>query len=191
MYDPDAPLPEMLGVAPPEHDARGHILVLLVHGMGATVLGWSVLAPAYDAYEVGEWVLIVVLGVLVCAGIGYLADGMRRFKCWVWFFVMGWLVPAMAVGLGELLFGTLTPEDGIVIVGTMMVMGAVHYLWARRREFWVDARLEARRPRHRSVTPEWRAARLARIGAGPGGERRTVSPRPGALWLRRASAGRG
>jgi hypothetical protein len=29
----------MLGVAPPEHDVRGRILVLLVHGMGAGIFG--------------------------------------------------------------------------------------------------------------------------------------------------------
>ncbi len=70
----------------------------------------------------------------------------------------------------------------------MMLLGALHYLWLRRWDFWTDARLERRRPPPRAVTPEWRAARLARIAAEAGRVRRTVSPRPGALWMRRTCA---
>jgi hypothetical protein len=120
-------------------------------------------------------------------GAAYIAEGLRRFECWSWFFAMGWLVPWLAVLL-DLLFRPLGEETVPALAGAMMLTGAVHYLWARRREFWTDAKLEARRPPRRAVTPEWRAARLARIGAGEGRMRRRVSPRPGALWVRRTSA---
>jgi hypothetical protein len=188
MHDPPAPLPDMLGVAPPEHDVRGRILYLLIYGMGAGVFALALIAPASDAYSLTEYVSFAMLGALGCASIAYLADGLRRFECRAWFFVMGWLAPAWLGTLLGLLFREFGEEVVPAVAGAMMMTGAVHYLWTRRREFWTDAKLEARRPPRCVVTPRWRAARLARIAAEAGRVRRPVSPRPGTLWMRRTSA---
>jgi hypothetical protein len=188
MHDPAAPLPDMLGVAPPEHDVRGRILVLLIHGIGAGVFGLALISPVLDRPGFFDYVQFVTLGATAWASMAYLADGVRRFRCWSWFFVMWWLVPPWLAVLLALLFEPLGEQTVPTVAGAMTLTGAVHYLWTRRWEFWADAKLEARRPAPRAVTPEWRAARLDRIAARAGRVRRTVSPRPGALWMRRTSA---
>jgi hypothetical protein len=164
MYDPATPLPDMLGVAPPEHDVRGRILVLLIHGIGAGVFGRALIAPALEPLRLLDYILSVTLGAMAWASMAYLADGLRRFKCWSWFFVMWWLVPPWLGVLLALLFDSFDAQTVPAVAGAMTLTGAVHYLWTRRREFWTDAKLEARRVR------------------------RTVSPRPGTLWMRRTSA---
>jgi hypothetical protein len=187
MHDPEAPLPDMLGVAPPEHDVRGRILILLIHGIGAGVFGYALIAAALETYLLLDCILSVSLGALAWASMAYLADGVRRFRCWSWFFVMWWLVPPWLVVLLALMFEPLGEQTVPTIAGAMTSTGAVHYLWTRRWDFWADARLERRRPPPRAVTPEWRAARLAGIAAEAGRVRRTASDRPGALWMRRTS----
>lgn len=187
--DSHAPLPDMLGIAPPEHDVRGRILVLLIHGIGVTILGVALVVPAANEAEPGMRILSAAAGVLGVGSAVCLAEGLRKFRCWAWFFMMYWLAPPLLVSPLILLDGSLSrSEKATAAAAGMMVLGAVHYLWTRRREFLPDAKLESRRPRLRTVTPEWRAARLARIGAETGRVRGTVSPRAGALWMRRASA---
>jgi hypothetical protein len=125
---------------------------------------------------------------MACAPVAYVANGLRRFECWAWFFVAGSLVMPLP-GVAWILFGEPSPATTVTTSAAfMMLAGALHYLWVRRWDFWNDARLERRRKAPRAVPPEWRAARLARIGAGPLRSRRAIPPQPGALWMRRPSA---
>lgn len=178
----------MLGVAPPEHDVGGRILILLMHAFGVVILGAALAASMEGEVAPGAVILYAILGMFGLGGAVYIAEGLRRFECWAWFFAMGWLVPPWLAVLFGLLFEPLGEETLATVAAGMMLTGAVHYLWARRREFWTNAKLEARRPPPRAVTPEWRAARLAGIAAEAGRVQRRASPRPGALWMRRTSA---
>jgi hypothetical protein len=99
-----------------------------------------------------------------------------------------WLVPPWVVVVLDLVCRPLDEDIVPAAAGVMMLTGALHYLWLRRWDLWTDARLEHRRPPPRAVTAEWSTARLARMAAEAGRVRRRVSPRPGALWMRRTSA---
>ena len=183
--DPDRPLAEMMGVAPPEHDIRGQLLVLLLYGCGAASLGASLIAPVLDGMPLSAWSYALPLGLLGLGCAVYVAEGLRRFECWSWFFAMGWLVPPLA-GLAFAVAheSTSTGERISCAAAGMTLLGAIHYLWQRRWDFWVQPRPGARRAARRRVTPEWRAARLAGIRMDPARVPLTVSPRPGAFWTR-------
>ncbi|HEU4884309.1 MAG TPA: hypothetical protein VFT45_18785 [Longimicrobium sp.] len=135
----------------------------------------------------GMWVLGFAVGAPVFAVAAYIARAVDRFACWSWFFVGGWFALALLTIVGAFSYADLGDPEALTAAATaMMLLGALHYLWVRRWDFWADARLERRRPPPRAVTPEWRAARLARMGTQTV-RRRTVSPQPGALWMRRTS----
>jgi hypothetical protein len=175
----------MLGKAPPEHDLRGRILVLMIYACGAM---WVTVVFDMPAGWEG-WLFGFVVGAPAFAVAAYIARAVNRFACWSWFFLAGWFALALLPIVGAFLYADLgEPESVTAAAGAMMLLGALHYLWLRRWDFWTDARLELRRPAPRAVTPEWRAERLARIGTEPARSRRTVSPQPGALWMRRTSA---
>ncbi|MBW3570623.1 MAG: hypothetical protein KY467_05915 [Gemmatimonadetes bacterium] len=186
MYRPphsDRPLPEMVGDAAPEHDLRGRIIVRVMYGCG--VLAWATLPFAENATW-GERLALFVGGALVFAWTALIAGAVERFACWSWFFVVGWFVLLLLGALDTLSYEHRTRgEAGSACAAALVLLSALHYLWLRRWDFWADARLEARCVVRR-VTPEWRRARLARMRAAPqrlpGG-----SPRPGELWLSRAS----
>lgn len=188
----DLPLPEMVGVAPPEHDIRGRILVLLIYGCGAAAFAGLLVEGVYNGGGVMQCLVMALFGAGLFAAAAYLANGLRRFECWSWFFVVGWLALPLATALDFLLRPDQPlsrPEAASAVAAVMMLLGAIHSLWVRRWDFWEEPRLEALRPRPRGVTPAWRAARLARIGAGLP-SLRVPAPTAGALWMRR-STGRG
>jgi hypothetical protein len=167
------PIVDMLGVAPPEHDVRGRILVLALYGCG--VFGWGA-TVMINADTPALRLPVLVLGGLLFAGAAFIAEAVRRFACWAWFFVAGWLVLLLLPMLDVLFFRELGPAEIVSsTAAAMMLMGALHYLWVRRWDFWVDARLDARLPPPRRVSPGWRAARLSGIGTASGGPR-SASP---------------
>jgi hypothetical protein len=184
--DRTRPLAEMLGDVPPEHDLRGRIIVFIIYACGAA-------AWATTLFDVrggwGAWMFRFVVGASVFAVATYIARAVNRFACWSWFFVGGWFALALLAIVGAFSYADMgDPEAVTAAAVAMMLLGALRYLWLRRWDFWADARLELRGPPPRAVTSEWRAARLAQIGAQSVRSRRTVSPRPGALWMRRTSA---
>ncbi|HEX2079167.1 MAG TPA: hypothetical protein VHG08_15690 [Longimicrobium sp.] len=163
------PIGEMLGVAPPEHDVRGRILVLALYALGVAAGAGLVMSTADEPGGNG-WALPVA-GILF-AGAAFVAEAVRRFACWSWFFVAGWLVLLLLPMLDALAHEQLGPAE--LVSGTaaaMMLMGALHYLWLRRWDFWADPRLDARLPPPRRVSPQWRAARLSRLRSGGGSPR--------------------
>jgi hypothetical protein len=186
--DSARPLPDMLGEVPPEHDLRGRMLVLLIYACGTML--WAAFLLMGDTW--GQRVVLFIVAVPFFATAAFLARAVTRFECWSWFFVGGWFALVFLVIVAGFLVSAFSPvgftEAEMMTAApiAMMLLGALHYLWLRRWDFWTDAMLERRRPRLRAVTPEWRAARLAGIGSQTV-RRRTVSPRPGALWLARTS----
>lgn len=157
---PDPALPELVGESPPEHDLRGRMLVLMLYACGgAAFLGMATLMRELPP---AQWPLFLLFGAFFFAVAAFIAEGFRRFECWAWFFVMGWLILPVAVVL-------LDPyelrEAGTPAAAGFATFIAVwmHYLWSRRWQFWSDPRIQPRA--RRRVTPEWRAARLARMAA--------------------------
>jgi hypothetical protein len=181
---PEAPLPDILGVAPPEHDLLGRVLILLIHTCAAWVLALALVAPVGDGRPVGECVTMAALGGLGCAALMYLAEGVRRFRCWAWFFVVAWLALPLPGVLAMLLspIASMT-EDVTSFAAGVMLIGGLRYLWQRRWDFWVDARLDARFRAPRGVSAEWCAARRAQLAASV--PRRPAAPVAGALWAQR------
>lgn len=178
----DLPLQGMLGEGPPEHGLRGNTLVLLVYGCGAWVFAVSLKA---DGPPGARW-SAALLGLMAFAIAAYVAGGLRRFRGWAWFFVVGWLVLLCPLFL-------LAPYDlpwstPVSYLAGVTMAASIHYLWIRRGDFWLDARIAALQRRPRWVTSEWRAARLARIGAGLP-SLRVPAPTAGALWMRRSARG--
>lgn len=179
------PLPDMLGDVAPEHDLRGRMIVLVIYASGA--LAWAALV--FGMRGVGERLVGLVVGALLFACAAFVARAVERFACWSWFFAVGWLVLILVEVALNFSYQPLSGAEAVsVAAGAMMLLGALHYLWLRRWDFWVDARLERRRRGARVVTPEWRAARLAAMG--PSGRARLPAPVAGALWMRRASPAR-
>lgn len=182
--DPTCPLPDMVGDVPPEHDLRGRLMVLGIYACGAVL--WA--GIVFEAWEWGTRLALLIVAAPLFATAAFIARAVNRFECWSWFFVVGWFALFLS-GIGTAFFlGDFTRSEMVSAAAmAMMLLGALHYLWLRRWDFWADARLERRRPPPRAVTPEWRAARLARMAPEAGRVHRTVSPRPGALWMRRTS----
>jgi hypothetical protein len=179
------PLVEMLGDVPPEHDLRGRLIVLAIYACGA--LFW--VGFLFEADGWGAGLAIFLVGAPVFAIAAFIARAVERFACWSWFFVGGWLALFLLPIVAAFAFRDIRDGEAVTAAAiAMMLLGALHYLWVRRWDFWADARLEARRPAPRAVTPEWRAARLACIGARPLRSRRAIPPQPGALWKRRTFA---
>ena len=187
--EPAPPLADMLGDVPPEHDLRGRMIVLVIYACGA--IAWAtVVFDMPGGWE--ERLLRFVVGAPVFGCAWFIARAVERFACWSWFFLGAWAVLLLPGAVGVLAYEDDAGLAAVLsAVAVMLSLGALHYLWVRRWDFWADTRLERLRPRRRVVTPEWRAARLARIGADHGRARRTVSPRPGALWMRRTRAAGG
>jgi hypothetical protein len=182
--DSARPLPEMLGEVPPEHDLRGRLMVLAI-SLGAAVCWVTVVFDMGAGWEERLGWFVLASPVFVCAWI--FARAVERFACWSWFVLGTWLAAFLLVGLGAIFSGELSRAEAVSAAAAVMTaLGGLQYLWQRRRDFWADARVQNRHPPPRAVTPEWRAARLARIGAAP--HRPRVSPRPGALWMRRSRA---
>jgi hypothetical protein len=149
---------EMLGIAPPEHDVRGRILVLALYAFGTL----SAAVVITGAESPGERLPFAIGAALLFGGAAFLAEAVRRFACWSWFFVAGWLVLLLLPMLDTLVFGRLGPAEAVSsAAAVMMLAGALHYLWVRRWEFWADARLDARLPPPRRVSSGWRAERLS------------------------------
>lgn len=158
------PVAEMLGVAPPEHDVRGRVLVLALHSCGIVGAGAVVVINWHSS---GLRLLVAILACLILAGTAFLAEAVRRFACWSWFFVAGWLVLFLLPMLDALAHERLGRAEAVSgMAAAMMLMGALHYLWVRRWDFWADPRLEARLPPLRRVSPQWRAARLSGLRSG-------------------------
>lgn len=179
------PLADMLGAVPPEHDLRGRIIVLMIYACGA--LAWAGIAA--DGPDWGTRLALAVLAAPVFAVAAFIARAVERFACWSWFFLSAWAALLLPGAVGVLIYEDDAGTAAVLSAAAVTLsLGALHYLWVRRWDFWADARLERRRPRPRAVTPEWRAARLAQIGAQSVRSGRTVSPRPGALWMRRTPA---
>jgi hypothetical protein len=179
----------MLGDVPPEHDLRGRLLVLGIYAAGVVL--WAMIAfDLGEGWEERLGMFVLASPVPVCAAI--IARAVERFAFWSWAIGVVWLAVFLLVGVGALTSLDLSRAEAVsAAAAVMMMLGGLQYLWLRRRDFWADLRVEHRRPPPRAVTPEWRAARLARIGAGTGRVRRRVSPRPGALWMRRTRAAGG
>ena len=178
-----APLADMLGDVPPEHDLRGRLIVLAIYACGALLwVGFL--------FEAGPAMFLV--GASVFAFAAFIARAVDRFACWSWFFLGAWALLLLPGAVGVLVYEDDAGQAAVISAAAVMLsLGALHYLWVRRWDFWTDTRLEVRRPPPpRAVTPEWRAARLARIGSQPV-RSRSVSPRPGALWMRRMTGIRG
>jgi hypothetical protein len=161
--DPDLLSAQLLGESAPEHGLAGRTLILFIHCVGVVSwLGLVFLEPG----SAGERLVLAGLGLAIPAGCAYLAESLRRFECWAWFFMMLWVVP-VALGLLGVLAAGGQGEAASVSAGLVSAAGCIHYLWSRRLEFWADAHTRtSARPARRWVTPEWRAARLARIGNG-------------------------
>jgi hypothetical protein len=176
----------MLGDVPPEHDLRGRMVVLMIYACGAIAWGTVV----FDMPGTWEDRLVrLVVGAPLFGFAWFMARAVERFACWSWFFLSAWAVLLLPGAVGVLMYEDDAGTAAVVSAAAIMLsLGALHYLWVRRWDFWADTRFERLRPRRRVVTPEWRAARLAGIGTGAVRVRRTVSPRPGALWMRSASA---
>lgn len=157
--------PELLGESPPEHGLPGRMLIVLLHVAG--IAGFAGLVAA-DGLTMAERGARVPFALLVALLLGLLAEGLRRFDCSAWFFVMGTL-GLTGVFMGLALFHA--PLETIGAWGVfVLIAGWMHYLWSHRGPFWADPPTRASRSRpDRWVTPEWRAARLARIGDGSGG----------------------
>lgn len=187
--DADRPLAEMMGVAPPEHDIRGQLLVLLLYGTGLAALAAALMVPVNFESNRPAWLVWAGLGAGGLGAAAFIAEGLRRFECWSWFFAMGWLVPPLS-GLAFFIIDESPSTAATIssIAGGMTLLGAIHYLWQRRWDFWAQPRAAAL-PAPRRVTPEWRSARLAGIRTDPARVRLTVTPRPGALWMRGTRAG--
>jgi hypothetical protein len=165
------------------------MIVLTIYACGAVL--WATVVFDMPGGWV-DWLLRFVVGAPLFACAWFFARAVERFACWSWFFVGGWLVMLLLAAVNTLSYRGIFDAGGAsAAAGGMMLLGVLHYLWLRRWDFWADTRLESLRVRPRVVTPEWRAARLARIQAGTGRPCRTVSPRPGALWMRRTHAVRG
>jgi hypothetical protein len=171
----DRALPELVGESPPEHDLRGRMLVLMLYACGgAAFLGMAMLMRELPP---AQRPLLLLFGGFFFAVAAFIAEGFRRFECWAWFFVMGWLV--LPVG-----FVLMAPYE-LREVGTPAAIGFgtfialwMHYLWSRRWQFWSDPRIAP--PPRRRVTPEWRAGRLARMAADASAARAaraTAAPR--------------
>lgn len=180
--DSHLPLAGMLGEGPPEHGLRGRALLALVYGCGAWAFAASLRVDNGRADSLAAVLLgAMAFGVAVCV-----AEGLRRFRSWAWFFAAGWLgllCPVLLLAPGEMPW----PAPVSYLAGVMGI-GWIHSLWTRRGDFLPDERVEALRRRPRWVTREWRAARLARMNTVlplP----RAAAPVAGALWTR-GSAGR-
>ena len=97
---------------------------------------------------------LFVVAAPIFATAAFIARAVNRFQCWSWFFVIGWFA-LFLLGIGTAFsLGDFTrPEMVSAAAMVMMLLGALHYLWLRRWDFWADARLERRRPHPRAVTP--------------------------------------
>lgn len=150
---------ELLGESPPEHGLVGRLLIIFLHTAGLALYGIVFV-------ELQARLPDMLLAAAIPATFSYLAESLRRFECWVWFAVMFTLCPlplSLLVALDE---GSLG-DAALAAWFLAPVMGVIHYLWSRRHQFWADPPTRSsRRPAGRWVTPEWRAARLARIAAG-------------------------
>jgi hypothetical protein len=187
--DSARPLAEMLGDVPPEHDLRGRLLVLGIYAAGAVFWATVVFEGNSGWGERLGW-FVAASPVFVCASI--FARAVERFTFWSWFVLAVWLGGFLVAGVAAFFYGDLSQAEAVsAAAAVMMTLGGLHYLWLRRRDFWADLRVEHRRPAPRAVTPEWRAARLASIGTQSVCARRRVSPRPGALWIRRTRPAQG
>lgn len=166
----DPAAPEILGESPPEHGLAGHMLVLLIHSLG----GVGFLALMLDGSR--SWPELAGLFPFACIiplSTAILADALRRFECWSWFFLMLALVGY--VWTAAVVVSDLAVDVAQVMSLSIPVMVWTRYLWVRRWQFWADSptRPSQRLP-NRRVTAEWRAARLARIG-GAGQSSATAS----------------
>ncbi len=179
--DSDLPLEGMLGEGPPEHGLRGQALIALVYACGAWVFALSLTVDNGRADSTGP----MLLGVMAFAGCAFAAQSLRRFRCWAWFFVMGWLVLVFAPSL-LLAAGDFPWPAPVSYAAGVMVIGWIHWLWTRRGDFLPDARIDALRRRQRWVTRDWRTARLTGLSAAV--PSRPAAPVPGALWMRRSAA---
>lgn len=177
------PLADMLGDVPPEHDLRGRMIVLMIYACG--VVAWGTVVFDMPGDRVDRLIRLLAGAPLFgCAW--FIARAVERFACWSWFFLGAWAVLLLPGAVGVLAYEDDAGMAAVISAAAIMLsLGALHYLWVRRWDFWADPRLVSLRPRTRHVTRQWRAARLARIGTAP--RPRAASPRPGALWMRRSA----
>lgn len=162
---------DLFGVSPPEHGVLGRALIVLIH---CIIPAAGIVALIVRPWERGDRADMVVAGVVFLLWGAYVAECLRRFECWAWFFVMPLLLavtvlPLLAMGAAAfiLIRGGTPPSEVLGYGGLSIPLVAwIHYLWSRRWDFWSDPPSRARRrPERRWVTPEWRAARLARLGS--------------------------
>lgn len=158
--------PELLGESPPEHGLPGRVLILLIHAVG---IFSSVCLFAGDDLSWAERAARLPFACLMAITIGLLAEGLRRFDCSAWFFVMGTL--GLTLFFMVIVVFDAPPRESVGATGAFaLITGWMHYLWSHRQPFWADPPTRAsRHPSERWVTPAWRAARLARIADGGGG----------------------
>ncbi|HEX6040217.1 hypothetical protein [Longimicrobium sp.] len=156
---PESPDLELLGVSPPEHGVAGHVLIALMYGAIPTAMLIAILVEPHPPGDWGMMVWTVILGALSA----FIAESFRRFEAWSWFFLV--LLVGRIVFEVVLVLDEVSPGEAAAIAGGCAPMLAlVHYLWARRWQFWSDPPARASRsPERRWVTPAWRAARLARM----------------------------
>ncbi len=155
--------PELLGESPPEHGLPGRALILLIHAAG---IFSSAALFVGDNLSWTERAARLPFACLMAITIALLAEGLRRFDCIAWFFVMGTLGLTSFFLVIVLLDAPLRETVGMWGV-FVFIAGWMHYLWSHRRPFWAEP--PGRPSRHRPerwVTPEWRAARLARMAEG-------------------------
>lgn len=168
---PDLPVHDLVAESPPEHAMPGRTLILLVHAVGWTAF----VALAFSRPVSSETAALAVFGALFPLFGAYLGEALRRFECWSWFFAIPLLC---AVGLTMLanVGGLPAWEAACAATFSIPLLGWIHYLWVRRWQFWSEWPARPR-PVRRRVSPAWRAARLARIGAGRASPARSLPSR--------------
>jgi hypothetical protein len=120
----------MLGADGPELGLRGWSRVLTIYGCGA-MLFWALSSAEGTG---SERLLPELIGAAMFAAAAFIAEGVRRYNCWAWFTVMGWLVlffgPALLLYPAD--FAWPTPVSYALGV---MTIGWIHWLWTRRGDF--------------------------------------------------------
>jgi hypothetical protein len=169
-----SPSTELLGESPPEHGLPGRALILLIHAAGtASSVGLFI----GDNLSWAERAARLPFACLMAITIALVAEGLRRFDCIAWFFVMGSLGLTLFFMVMIALFDAPLRETAGAWGVFVFIVGWMRYLWLHRQPFWADP--PTRPSRHRAerwVTPEWRAARLGRM-AEDGGRSSAVPPR--------------
>jgi hypothetical protein len=154
----DLPSPDvdLLGVSPPEHGLPGRaLMVLLYMAAPAAAFSW-----ALTEWQREDPMPAVGFTAIVFAFGTYLAESLRRFECWSWFFTMPLLTGVVLTLLAVM--ADSAPREAVGFAGLCAPVAAwMHYLWTRRWQFWSDGPSRPAPRSERWVTPEWRAARLA------------------------------